>query len=171
MNITAVDVLDNPTLFTNPMQFEIQYECLHELQHGARLLMANNVNAGCTAWLQMPQRLCLGTKSCNSDWLGSPAAACVLRLCAWWCFPCADLEWKLIYVGSAESEKYDQVLDSVLVGPVYPGSYRFVFQVSCTGERLLAVPAACACRLSPVCTAGRQKLRVTWGPDTYVCCP
>ena len=41
----------------------------------------------------------------------------------------ADLEWKLIYVGSAESEKYDQVLDSVLVGPVYPGSYRFVFQV------------------------------------------
>ena len=42
----------------------------------------------------------------------------------------ADLDWKLIYVGSAESEKYDQVLDSVLVGPVYPGSYRFVFQVS-----------------------------------------
>jgi len=40
-----------------------------------------------------------------------------------------DLEWKLIYVGSAESEKYDQVLDSVLVGPVYPGQYRFVFQV------------------------------------------
>ena len=44
-------------------------------------------------------------------------------------FDLADLEWKLIYVGSAESEKYDQVLDSVLVGPVYPGSYRFVFQV------------------------------------------
>jgi len=41
-----------------------------------------------------------------------------------------DLEWKLIYVGSAESEKYDQVLDSVLVGPVYPGQYRFVFQVN-----------------------------------------
>ena len=40
-----------------------------------------------------------------------------------------DLEWKLIYVGSAESEKYDQILDSVLVGPVYPGQYRFVFQV------------------------------------------
>ena len=41
----------------------------------------------------------------------------------------ADLEWKLIYVGNAESEAYDQVLDSVLVGPVYPGQYRFVFQV------------------------------------------
>jgi hypothetical protein len=31
-------------------------------------------------------------------------------------------------VGSAEDEKYDQTLDSVLVGPVVPGSYRFVFQ-------------------------------------------
>ena len=41
----------------------------------------------------------------------------------------SDLEWKLTYVGSAESEKYDQVLDSVLVGPVFPGQYRFVFQV------------------------------------------
>lgn len=41
----------------------------------------------------------------------------------------ADLEWRLTYVGDAESESDDQVLDSVLVGPVYPGQYRFVFQV------------------------------------------
>lgn len=40
-----------------------------------------------------------------------------------------DLEWRLTYVGDAESETHDQVLDSVLVGPVYPGQYRFVFQV------------------------------------------
>ncbi|XP_020575822.1 LOW QUALITY PROTEIN: probable histone chaperone ASF1A [Phalaenopsis equestris] len=39
-----------------------------------------------------------------------------------------DLEWKLIYVGSAEDEKYDQLLESVLVGPVNVGNYRFVFQ-------------------------------------------
>uniref|UniRef100_A0A0M3IUU3 Histone chaperone ASF1B n=1 Tax=Ascaris lumbricoides TaxID=6252 RepID=A0A0M3IUU3_ASCLU len=31
---------------------------------------------------------------------------------------CSDLDWELVYVGAAESEKYDQVLDSVLVGPV-----------------------------------------------------
>ena len=31
-------------------------------------------------------------------------------------------------MGSAESERYDQVLDTVLVGPVVTGSYRFVFQ-------------------------------------------
>jgi len=74
INITNVQVLDNPTIFTNPFQFEIEYECLYDLKD--------------------------------------------------------DLEWKLIYVGSAETEKHDQVLDSVLVGPVYAGGYRFVFQAN-----------------------------------------
>lgn len=46
----------------------------------------------------------------------------------------ADLEWKLVYVGSAEDEKYDQTLESVLVGPVNMGSFRFVFQVSIPRE-------------------------------------
>ena len=41
-----------------------------------------------------------------------------------------DLEWKIIYVGSAESEEYDQVLDTVYVGPVPEGRHKFVFQVS-----------------------------------------
>eukprot|EP00245_Coleochaete_scutata_P013322 TRINITY_DN5387_c0_g1_i1.p1 TRINITY_DN5387_c0_g1~~TRINITY_DN5387_c0_g1_i1.p1 ORF type:complete len:183 (+),score=36.34 TRINITY_DN5387_c0_g1_i1:276-824(+) len=72
INITNVAVLDNPTAFTNPFQFEISYECLRPLNE--------------------------------------------------------DLEWKLTYVGSAEDEKYDQTLESVLVGPVELGSYRFVFQ-------------------------------------------
>ncbi|KAJ9173031.1 hypothetical protein P3X46_016207 [Hevea brasiliensis] len=39
-----------------------------------------------------------------------------------------DLEWKLIYVGSAEDETYDQLLESVLVGPINVGNYRFVLQ-------------------------------------------
>ena len=42
-----------------------------------------------------------------------------------------DLEWKIIYVGSAESDAHDQVLDSVLVGPVPMGRHTFVFEV-CT---------------------------------------
>ena len=41
----------------------------------------------------------------------------------------ADLEWKIIYVGSAESEDYDQILDTVYVGPVPEGRHMFVFQV------------------------------------------
>ena len=44
-------------------------------------------------------------------------------------FGFSDLEWKLIYVGSAEDENYDQQLESVLVGPVNVGTYRFVLQV------------------------------------------
>ena len=40
------------------------------------------------------------------------------------------MEWKLIYVGSAEDETYDQTLESVLVGPVNVGNYRFVLQVN-----------------------------------------
>lgn len=40
-----------------------------------------------------------------------------------------DLEWKIIYVGSASSETHDQVLDTVLVGPIPVGRHKFVFQV------------------------------------------
>jgi len=39
-----------------------------------------------------------------------------------------DLEFKLVYVGSAESKDNDQVLDSVLVGPMPEGRHRFVFE-------------------------------------------
>lgn len=38
------------------------------------------------------------------------------------------MEWKIVYVGSADDEKYDQTLDSVLVGPVQLGVNKFVFQ-------------------------------------------
>mmetsp|Transcript_26501 Transcript_26501/g.90617 ORF Transcript_26501/g.90617 Transcript_26501/m.90617 type:complete len:190 (+) Transcript_26501:131-700(+) len=72
INVTHVQVLDNPSMFSNPLQFEIQYECLQNLEK--------------------------------------------------------DLEWKITYVGSAESDDMDQELDKVLVGPVVVGSYRFVFQ-------------------------------------------
>lgn len=39
-----------------------------------------------------------------------------------------DLEWKLTYVGSAESSSHDQILDTVVVGPVPVGKHKFVFQ-------------------------------------------
>lgn len=48
------------------------------------------------------------------------------------CYLLTDLEWKIIYVGAAESEEYDQTLDSVLVGPVPVGKHMFVFQVKYT---------------------------------------
>ncbi|KAF2001002.1 histone deposition protein Asf1 [Amniculicola lignicola CBS 123094] len=38
-----------------------------------------------------------------------------------------DLEWKLTYVGSAQSSEHDQELDSILVGPIPVGVNKFVF--------------------------------------------
>ena len=40
-----------------------------------------------------------------------------------------ELEWKLVYVGSADNEHNDQELDSILVGPVRVGKNRFTFTV------------------------------------------
>jgi len=71
--VTNVQILDNPTCFTNPLQFEISFECVRELKE--------------------------------------------------------DLEWRVIYVGSSESEEHDQELDSVLLGPIKQGVNKFVFQV------------------------------------------
>ncbi|KAI2805878.1 hypothetical protein RDWZM_009450 [Blomia tropicalis] len=72
--IVNIVVLDNPSLFFNPFQFEITFECIEDLKD--------------------------------------------------------DLEWRIIYVGSAESEDYDQVLDTVFVGPVPEGRHMFVFQAN-----------------------------------------
>ena len=56
VHVCNVVVLDNPSQFNNPFQFEITFECIEDLPE--------------------------------------------------------DLEWKIIYVGSAESEEFDQVCDS-----------------------------------------------------------
>jgi len=72
VQIVNVVVLDNPTSFSNPFQFEITFDCIEDLKE--------------------------------------------------------DLEWKIIYVGSAESEDYDQLLDTVYVGPIPEGRHMFVFQ-------------------------------------------
>ena len=48
INLTNVVVLDNPTAYTNPFQFEVTFECLQQLEDGA-----------CAAWacLVRPSRL------------------------------------------------------------------------------------------------------------------
>eukprot|EP00183_Erythrolobus_madagascarensis_P003799 CAMPEP_0185854346 /NCGR_PEP_ID=MMETSP1354-20130828/22042_1 /TAXON_ID=708628 /ORGANISM="Erythrolobus madagascarensis, Strain CCMP3276" /LENGTH=103 /DNA_ID=CAMNT_0028556083 /DNA_START=1 /DNA_END=309 /DNA_ORIENTATION=+ len=40
-----------------------------------------------------------------------------------------DIEWKVVYVGCAEDEKYDQELDSVLLPADTPGRFGFVLNV------------------------------------------
>ena len=76
-----------------------------------------------------------------------------------------DLEWKMIYVGSAENETCDQVLDSVLVGPVLAGNYKFTFEgnapdpakipsddlIGVTGQEGLCPCWVCFGVMSPCC--------------------
>lgn len=81
VQVVDVEVLNNPSEFCQPFQFQITFDCL--------------------------------------DNLGD------------------DLEWKIIYVGSAESEQYDQVLDSVLVGPIPAGRHKFVFQADPPNPNLI----------------------------------
>ncbi|KAG0379442.1 MAG: histone chaperone [Linnemannia gamsii] len=81
VSITQVNVLDNPTHFANPYQFEITFECI------------------------------------------APLAT--------------DLEWKIIYVGSANSNAHDQVLESIMVGPVPVGVNKFVFQADAPKPELI----------------------------------
>lgn len=50
-----------------------------------------------------------------------------------------DLVWKIIYVGSAESEEYDQILDTVYVGPIPEGRHKFVFEADPPDARKIPV--------------------------------
>ena len=49
-----------------------------------------------------------------------------------------DLEWKVLYVGSAQDASRDQVLDEILVGPVPVGVNKFVLQADAPDPTKLA---------------------------------
>eukprot|EP01126_Amoeba_proteus_P022509 TRINITY_DN2270_c0_g1_i3.p1 TRINITY_DN2270_c0_g1~~TRINITY_DN2270_c0_g1_i3.p1 ORF type:complete len:215 (-),score=48.77 TRINITY_DN2270_c0_g1_i3:98-742(-) len=72
VDVTDIQVKDNPSAFVSPFQFEITFDCYFPIKE--------------------------------------------------------DLCWSLIYVGSAESNKYDQVLEKIQLGPVNVGTSKFVFQ-------------------------------------------
>lgn len=84
MNIVNVNVLDNPTVATNPFQFEIIFESYVDLEQG--------------------KGSCLGMTR-------------------------VDLEWRMTYIGDYRTTERDQLLESVLVGPVTRGTHKFCFQV------------------------------------------
>lgn len=91
IQLCNITVMDNPSPFLNPFQFEITFECIEELKEGKF----------------------------------KHYKFCFIEVQHF-----VDLEWKMIYVGSAESEEHDQILDSVFVGPIPEGKHMFVFQVS-----------------------------------------
>jgi len=48
-----------------------------------------------------------------------------------------DLEWKVIYVSSAENATLDQTLDEILVGPVPVGVNKFIFEVEAPNIQII----------------------------------
>ncbi|KAJ1675966.1 Histone chaperone asf1 [Spiromyces aspiralis] len=72
INITNINILNNPVHFLESYQLEITFECLSELKD--------------------------------------------------------DLEFRLIYVSSADDKQLDQELDSLLVGPIPVGVNKFIFE-------------------------------------------
>lgn len=50
-----------------------------------------------------------------------------------------DLEWKVTYVGSAEDQTRDQVLEEVMVGPVPQGVSKFVLTAEAPSVHLIPV--------------------------------
>lgn len=105
----------------NPLQFEIQYECLQNLANGASRPRAD-------PRAQPPPRDPARRLKPRAVGWHRPARFSNLTSPPGLPSRPPDLEWKLTYVGSAESDAHDQVLDTVLVGPVGVGSYKFVFQ-------------------------------------------
>lgn len=49
-----------------------------------------------------------------------------------------DLEWKVIYVGSAEDSQHDQILEEVLVGPIPVGINKFVLQAKAPDHTIIS---------------------------------
>lgn len=66
-----------------------------------------------------------------------------------------DLEWKLIYVGSAESEEYDQELDSCMVGPVPVGVNSFEFEAEAPSSE--KIPASDLLGVTVILLTGSYK--------------
>jgi histone chaperone ASF1 len=51
-----------------------------------------------------------------------------------------DLEWKVLYVGSAEDTTHDQVLDEILLGPIPVGINTFIFLLQADAPDISQIP-------------------------------
>ena len=82
----------------------------------------------------------------------------------------ADLEWKVIYVGSASGPQYDQELENVLVGPVPLGTSTFVLTAPAPSPALIPEEDVLGATVVLVCCSykGNEFIRVGyWVNNTY----
>jgi histone chaperone ASF1 len=125
ISVTNVEILNNPTKFTSPFQFEISFECISPVKEGEqqqRQWQRAADRAQAREHWSTVRRHAPSTLLTHS--LRTVLPRVVLPRCI------VELEWKLVYVGSAEDEQFDQELDSVLVGPIIVGKNKFVFEAA-----------------------------------------
>ena len=98
VNIRDVTFLNNPARFSDEYQFRVTFECIAPLKEG-KLFLSPTAFSYCfkRPIFTLPTSYLL------------------------------DLEWKLIFVSSPDSEQYDQELDDCMVGPVPVGINSFTF--------------------------------------------
>eukprot|EP01006_Ploeotia_vitrea_P060098 TRINITY_DN75299_c0_g1_i1.p1 TRINITY_DN75299_c0_g1~~TRINITY_DN75299_c0_g1_i1.p1 ORF type:complete len:155 (+),score=24.02 TRINITY_DN75299_c0_g1_i1:55-519(+) len=75
-----------------------------------------------------------------------------------------DLNWKVVYVGSSQDEKYDQTLEDVEVGPVTLGANEFV--LNCPAPDPTQIPPEHLLGVTAILLAATYKeqefIRVGW---------
>jgi len=154
VNLTNIVVLDNPTSFTNPFTFEVTFECVQELEDGTWLNCVvcggpGTGGGGVSAGVSESDFVGAERHSPRQELVLVPypptrahSPFLFNRICYSWpvsrlthslfLFPSTptttDLEWKVLYVSSAENAEQDQVLEEVMVGPVPVGVNKFVLQ-------------------------------------------
>jgi ASF1 like histone chaperone len=82
----------------------------------------------------------------------------------------ADLEWKVIYVGSASGPQYDQELEDVVVGPVPVGLSKFVLSTPPPDPKLVPEDDLLGATVVLICCSykGQEFIRVGyWINNTY----
>lgn len=105
LSCSSVQVLNNPAKLVSDLQFNITFEVLAELKEGIVLL---SIIIIIFFFFLFQLNIYQFVEYLNA---------------------LLDIEFKIIYVGSANNELHDQVLESIMVGPVPVGVNQFVFQV------------------------------------------
>jgi histone chaperone ASF1 len=82
----------------------------------------------------------------------------------------ADVDWTVTYVGSGDNQQYDQVLDSVAVGPIGVGVSRFTLETPAPDAARIPADDLLGSTICFVSCAyrGREFVRVGyWVSNTY----
>ncbi|KAI9830218.1 MAG: Histone chaperone asf1 [Phylliscum demangeonii] len=133
VSLLGVQVLKNPAPFNAPYEFEITFECLEALQKGD-LMGTRHANLYTHIYIYTRHiYICILPHQSSR---AAPSEAGLTQGLT----KRTDLEWNLVYVGSATSTDHDQELDSLLVGPIPIGVNKFIFEAA--APDLKRIPAS-----------------------------